>query len=376
MRCRPFGTLDFQVSALGFGCMRLPTVDGGIDEPLAVEMLRYAIDRGVNYIDTAHPYHGGHSEGLVAKALAGGYREKVKVATKLPSWAVRKADDFDRFFDEQCERLETDFIDFYLLHNLQGPFWAQVRDLGALDWLDRLLADGRVGHVGFSFHDSFDLFVEVLDAYDEWTLCQIQYNYMNEEVQAGTRGLELAAERGLAVVVMEPLLGGCLARAPEAVQAIWDAAPVQRSPVAWALDWLWQQPEVSVVLSGMSAMAHVVENVALAEESAVGVLTEAELDCVAEVQKHFESLHVIPCTRCGYCMPCPHGVDIPLNIQLYNDAVVFEGNQAGLNRNIYHCQREGVRASSCTACKTCEAACPQHIPVSDWMPRIAARFAK
>jgi len=377
MQYRPFGRSDFHVSALGFGCMRLPTVGGDvnvIDEPRAIEMLRYAIDHGVNYLDTAHPYHGGHSERVLAKALRDGYREKVRVATKLPTWAVKEAGDFDRFLDEQLERLEADRVDFYLLHNLHAPFWAAARGLGVLDWLDRIQADGRAGAVGFSFHDTAELFTEVVDAYDAWALCQIQYNYMNETVQAGTKGLEYAAAKGLAVVVMEPLLGGCLAEAPEAAQAIWDAAPRRRSPAEWALQWLWDRPEIAVVLSGMSTMQQVVENVASASRSGVGSLTDDDLARIARVREHYESLHAIPCTRCGYCMPCPEGVDIPRNMQLYNDALVFGGNHQRLNRNIYHCMAESARAAACVACRECEEKCPQHIAVSEWMPRVHERF--
>ena len=377
MQYRRFGKLDFEVSALGFGCMRLPTVGGDashIDVPLAIAMLRYAIDRGVNYLDSAYPYHGGHSEGLIAKALQGGYREKVKLATKLPTWAANEPADFDRLLGEQLERLQTKHIDFYLLHNLQATLWPKVRDLGVLDWLDRARADGRVGEVGFSFHDSFDLFKEIVDAYDGWALCQIQHNFMNETVQAGTKGLRYAADKGLAVAVMEPLLGGTLATPPEAIQAIWTAAPVRRSPAEWALQWLWSKPEVAVVLSGMTTMQQVVENVASAERSAVGLLTDADLRRVARVRDAYEALHPVPCTRCGYCMPCPTGVDIPRNMQLYNDALVFGGSHLMLNRNLYRGMPEAARAGACAACGQCEEKCPQQIPISDWMPRIDKHF--
>jgi len=217
MQYRRFGHLDFEVSALGFGCMRLPTTGkpGKIDEPAAVEMIRWAVDHGVNYIDTAYPYHGGNSERLLGAALEDGYRDKVALATKMPIWMVEKADDFDRFFDEQCERLRTERIDFYLLHNLQAPTWPKIRDLGAIAWLEKARADGRIGPVGFSFHDRADVLKEILDYYSGWSLCQIQYNFVNEDVQAGTRGLEYAAGKGLAVVIMEPLFGGTLAAPPE-----------------------------------------------------------------------------------------------------------------------------------------------------------------
>ena len=198
MQYRPFGRLDFKVSALGFGCMRLPTLGGDynkINEPMAIEMLRYAIDHGVNYVDSAHVYHGGNSERVIGKALRDGYREKVKIATKLPTWAVKESKDFDRLLNEQLERLQVNKIDFYLLHNLKTPLWVKVRDLGGLGWLDRIKADGRVGEVGFSFHDSYEVLTEIIEAYDGWAMCQIQYNYMNENVQAGTKGLQFAARK-------------------------------------------------------------------------------------------------------------------------------------------------------------------------------------
>ena len=379
MQYRPFGTLDFRVSALGFGCMRLPIVGGepkAVDEPLAIAMIRRAIDAGVNYVDTAHGYHGGNSERVLAKALRDGYREKVRIATKLPTWAVKEPGDFDRLLDEQRERLEVERIDFYLLHNLQARFWPPVRDLGVRDWLDRARADGRVGEVGFSFHDSFAWLAEIVDAYDGWTVCQLQYNYVNERVQAGTRGVKYAADKGLAVVVMEPLLGGCLASPPEAIQAIFDAAPQQRTPADWALQWVWNQPEVAVALSGMSTMEQVEQNLASAAASGVGSLTEDDLEPIRQARKQHETLNPVPCTRCGYCMPCPEGVDIPRNLHLYNDALVFKGNQRDLNRNLYRLLPEQARAEACVACCKCEEACPQGIKISAWMPCIHDLFGE
>ena len=337
MQYRPFGTLDFQVSALGFGTMRLPTVGGDynqVDEPLAIEMIRYAIDHGVNYIDSGHPYHGGNSERVLGKALQGGYRDEVKIATKLPCWAVNEPADFDRLLDEQRGRLGVDHIDFYLLHNLQATLWPRVRDLGVLDWLEKNRGGARFGHTGFSFHHSYELFTEILEAYDAWTVAQIQYNYVNEMVQAGTKGLKYAADKGLAVVIMEPLLGGCLVSPPPQVQAIWDSAPVRRTPADWGLQWVWNKPEVACVLSGMTTMEQVEQNVASACRSGVGSLAADELAVIARVREAYEAINVIPCTRCGYCMPCPEGVDIARNLQLYNDAVVHKGNQQ--TQNIFY----------------------------------------
>ena len=379
MQYRPFGRLDFEVSALGFGCMRLPVVGGdlsAVDEPVAIEMLRHAIDHGVNYVDTAYPYHGGHSERVLGEALKDGYRERVKLATKLPTWAVREAADFDRLLTEQLERLQVEHVDFYLLHNLSATAWPRVRDLGVLDWLERIKSDGRAANVGFSYHDDFDLFREILDAYDGWAMCQIQYNYMNEDIQAGTKGLEYAAAKGVAVAVMEPLLGGCLVNPPAPVQQVWAESETTRTPAEWALQWLWHKPEVSVVLSGMSTMVQVEENLASADRSAAGSLTTEELDLVCRVRDAYEAVSVVPCTRCGYCMPCPEGVDIPRNLQLYNDALVFGGNQAILNRNLYNGMPESTRASACAACRTCEGECPQEIEICELMPKVQEQFRR
>jgi len=378
MQYRRFGQLDFEVSALGFGCMRLPTTGkpGKIDEPAAVEMIRWAIDHGVNYIDTAYPYHGGNSERLLGAALEDGYRDKVALATKMPIWMVEKADDFDRFFDEQCERLRTERIDFYLLHNLQAPTWPKIRDLGAIAWLEKARADGRIGPVGFSFHDRADVLKEILDYYSGWSLCQIQYNFVNEDVQAGTPGLEYAAGKGLAVVIMEPLFGGTLAAPPEPVQKIWDTAPGSPSPVDMALRWLWNKPEVSVVLSGMTTLEHVKQNVASACASGVGTMTQAELQLIARARDAYGALNPIPCTGCGYCMPCPNGVAIPDNFQLYNNAVVFKGSSRQLNRNLYNDMPAGKRAEACIQCGECEEKCPQKIAIGEWMPRVHEALAK
>jgi predicted aldo/keto reductase-like oxidoreductase len=369
MKYRRFGKLDWQVSALGFGCMRFPIKDGKhdeIDEPEATRMLHYAIDHGVNYIDSAYGYHGGNSERVVGRALKGGYREKVHLATKLPHWDVQTAADFDRLLNEQLERLQTGHIDFYLIHSLGKDSWHKVRDLNVLPWAEGAIRDGRIGHLGFSFHDDYKVFKEIVDAHD-WTLCQIQYNYMDIRNQAGTRGLKYAASKGIAVVIMEPLLGGRLVDPPTPIQQIWDKAAEKRSPADWALQWLWNQPEVSVVLSGMSAMQQVEENVASASRSGVNTLTEAELRLVERVRKRYKELCPIPCTACQYCMPCPNGVNIPHNFGVYNAGVMYD--KAEHSRGEYkHWMDEKERASVCIQCRECEPKCPQHILISQWMP--------
>ncbi len=370
MEYRKFGQLDWQVSALGFGCMRFPTEGKDpkeIDELEAARMLRYAIDQGVNYVDTAYPYHGGRSEPFVGEVLQDGYREKVRLATKLPSWKIETTEDFDRYLNEQLERLRTAHIDFYLLHALRREWWRNLRDLGVIEWAEGAMADGRIGHLGFSFHDEYEVFEEIVDAYD-WTFCQIQYNYMDIEHQAGQRGLRYAASKGLAVVIMEPLLGGRLVVPPEPIQALWDAAEWDRSPVEWALHWLWNQPEVSVTLSGMSSLEQVEQNVASAGRATVGGLTPEELALVDRVRDLYRELCPIPCTQCAYCMPCPNEVDIPRNLEIYNQGQMYE--KPDLARQSYRMVSEEQRASACIKCGECEEKCPQSIPISEWMERV------
>jgi predicted aldo/keto reductase-like oxidoreductase len=351
--------------------MRLP-IKGereDIDESEATRMVRYAIDHGVNYVDTAYGYHGGNSERFVGRVLKDGYRDKVRLATKLPCWEVKAPEDFDRLLNEQLGKLQTEHIDFYLLHALNQESWHKVRDFGVLRWSEGAIADGRIGHLGFSFHDKYEVFQEIVDAYDGWTFCQIQHNYMDIENQAGTKGLQYAASKGLAVVIMEPILGGRLVDPPESVQKVWDTAPTKRTPAAWALHWLWNQPEVSVVLSGMSAMEQVKENVASAGESAIGSLTAEELALVGQVRERYQQLCPIPCTKCGYCMPCPNGVDIPRNFETYNEGVMYdkpEGAREAYNNWI----PEDKRASACIQCRECEEKCPQSILISEWMPLV------
>ncbi len=380
MQYRSFGKLDWKVSVLGFGCMRLPVTDGkgetaNVDEPEAIRMLRYAIDHGVNYIDTAYPYHDGKSELIVGRALLDGYRERVRLATKLPVFIVQGPQDFDRYLNEQLTKLQTDHIDFYLLHGLNKATWSNVvLKHGLLDLAERALADGRIRHLGFSFHDDYACFEGIVNGSDLWSFCQIQYNYMDIENQAGTRGLKLAAEKGLAVVIMEPLLGGRLAYPPPVIAETIAGDPAHRSPAQLAFEWLWDQPEVSVVLSGMGAMSQVVENLRFADSARVGKLGPADQALLARVRQQYRARIPIPCTKCGYCMPCPNDVNIPANFDLFNYAHAYEGVESAKFR-YNHLLKEGARAAACIDCGTCEALCPQHIAISDWMPKVAALLA-
>jgi hypothetical protein len=368
MKYRKFGKLDWKVSALGFGAMRLPILNedyAKIDESQAIPMIRYAVDHGVNYIDSAWGYHRGMSEVIVEKALRDGYREKVKVATKLPCPEVHAAEDFDRFLNEQLARLNNR-IDFYLLHGLNKMLWAKVRDLGVMKWAERQQADGRIGHLGFSFHDNFDVFKEIIDAYDNWTLAQIQYNFMDEQNQAGTKGLEYAHKKGLAVVVMEPIRGGRLARPPEKVVQLWASAPVQRTPAEWALRWVWNHPEVSTVLSGMGSMQQVMENVASAEHSQPYNLTADEVALIGRVRDAYLS-NGISCTSCRYCMPCPNNVEIPRIFSFYNEAMMY--GDSGRPRREYTRLKAEQRADNCTKCEQCVEKCPQQLAIPELLEK-------
>lgn len=376
MRFRSFGRHDGKVSALGFGCMRLPTFDGlpmseKVDRETAVRMIRTAVDRGVDYIDTAYPYHNGVSEAVVGEALKDGYRDKVRLATKSPIWLIKRAEDFDTYLDEQLKRLGTPRLDLYLLHALNRERWRSVLELGVLARAESAVKDGRIGGLGFSFHDKIDVFKAIVDGYDGWTACQVQYNYMDTENQAGTEGLRYAASKGLAAVVMEPLLGGRLARPPRAVRALFEAFDPDRSPADWALQWVWDQPEVSVVLSGMSRPAELEQNLGSAERSSVGSLRPAEHDLLGRVRSAYRSAIPVPCTNCGYCLPCPNGVNIPRNFELYNDGRIHD--DPGTARLLYaRFLTEADRASACIRCGECEKKCPQEIPVGEWMPKVHA----
>ncbi len=371
MKYRSFGQLDWKPSALGFGAMRLPIIDGDpgkIDEPEATRMIRYAIDHGVNYVDTAYPYHQDTSEPFLGRALQDGYRERIRLATKLPCWNVQEADDFDRYLNEQLERLQTEHIDFYLLHGLNALSWPRVRDLDVLRWAERAMADGRIGHLGFSFHDQLEVFKEIVRTSDLWLFCQIQYNFMDIEHQAGTEGLKYAAQKGLAVVIMEPLRGGLLTKTvPPAVQEIWDTAPRKRTPADWALQWVWNQKEVSVVLSGMSTMEQVEQNVVSASQSGTGTLTDDELAVIARAREEYQSLSRIPCTDCRYCLPCPSGVNIPRVFGIYNDAMMYGDEQQA--HGAYAWLKPEERADLCVECEECLEKCPQQIEIPEWLAR-------
>lgn len=364
-----------ELSILGFGYMRLPTKKGGgIDEERAIRQVRYAIDKGVNYVDTAPAYHFGKSEKILARALAGGYRQKVRIATKLPPWSVHVRGDMDHILSSQLSTFRTDHIDYYLLHSLSKASWEKMRGLGAEGFLDTAKKDGRIINTGFSFHGDLATFKEIIDAYD-WDFCQIQYNYLDEHNQAGTEGLEYAAGKKIAVMIMEPVRGGNLAgNVPEEIKKAWDESPVKRSPAEWALRWVWNHPEVTVVLSGMNDEAHIDENLQIAGEALPNSLSSSELAIISRVREAYQRLMKINCTGCGYCMPCPAGVDIPGCFSLYNAHYLFAhdrsakfhyfGRHGGLLSNVSY-------AGLCRQCGKCAKSCPQHLPVPDRLREVS-----
>jgi predicted aldo/keto reductase-like oxidoreductase len=377
MQIRKFGKHDVEVSALGFGAMRLPVIDGNpenVDEEKVEEMFLYALENGVNYIDTAYTYHMGKSEEVVGKILEKhGLRDKVYVATKCPASRVRDTSDFNRFLDTELQRLRTDHIDMYLMHHLSRNTWPKVADLGALEFLDEAKKDGRVRFAGFSFHDDLKIFKEVIDSYD-WDFCQIQYNFMDENFQAGTEGLKYAADKGIPVVIMEPLRGGYLVRnLPEKVQEIWRKGDPNRTPASWALRWVLNHPEVTVVLSGMGKLDEVKENIATAKDALPNSLTDAELATIHEVRDYYRSRTKVGCTGCSYCMPCPQGLRIPHMLQFYNDSFVF--NHPGLLKERRGYMNNLGDPALCIECGKCEAACPQSLPIRKLMKDINAAIA-
>jgi predicted aldo/keto reductase-like oxidoreductase len=375
MLYRRLGKTGEQVSILGYGCMRLPVIGGSqekIDENKAIEMLRYALDHGVNYVDSAYSYHGGMGEVFLGKALADGYREKVHLATKLSCKRVNCKEDMDRFLNEQLEKLRTDCIDFYLLHAVKKSYWEKMKKFGVIDFLKRARASGKIKYTGFSFHDEPDVFKEVVDAYP-WDLCQIQFNYLDENFQAGIEGLKYAAEKGLAVVIMEPLRGGNLAKVSEDARKVWDRAKIKRTPAEWAFRYLWNYPEISVVLSGMSEMEHLTENLRIAEKGQPNTLSAEEKSLISEVSEIYRSRIKVNCTNCKYCMPCPMGVNIPRNLSYLNDVFMLDDvENARFQYGVLLLPEE--KAGNCVECGECEDVCPQNIKIREMLKEVRENF--
>jgi len=355
------------LSVLGLGCMRLPRNSKGQDDlGKAERLICDAVEKGINYFDTAYLY--GNSESVLGAALEKcGKREQVHIATKMPHIKCTKPEDFDRFFNEQLERLRTSYIDYYLIHNLSNKdSFERLLKMGLEQWLVSQKEAGRIHQVGFSFHGSQLFFMDLLDSFD-WDFCQIQYNYMDENYQAGRKGLKRAHEKGLPVIVMEPLLGGKLATGlPKKAKKLFDEADTNRSPAAWGLEWLWDQPEVTVVLSGMGNAQQLEENAKTAEGARVGMLSQEDKATIARVIDVFRSAYKIDCTGCNYCMPCPEGINIPSFFAAYNARYVA-GYVAGISlyatSTVTNAPGKKTGPDSCVECGACEKLCPQHIPI-------------
>lgn len=369
-----FPRIDAASSMLGFGCMRLPTTaEGKIDEPEAIRMIRHAIDSGVKYIDTAYPYHGGESEIVVGKALQDGYRERVILATKLPTWAVEKHEDMMRLLDEQLQKLQTDHVDFYLLHAMGKDRLDKMQKLDYKSFYDEAMAQGKVRWPGFSFHDDAETFLRILDDYD-WKMCQVQMNILDDKEQATVEGIREAGRRGVGVVVMEPLRGGMLANPPQQIEDFYAKQPIQRTPVEWAFRYLCGMPEVITILSGMSTAGQLDDNLRIFNLPERPALTADEKQLYADVKQAYFDCTKTRCTGCRYCQPCPRGVQIPRIFQGYDTTLMHrDGDFSGRYARIIEDQAD---ASRCVKCRKCENACPQHLPIVQYLEEIHAKCAK
>ncbi len=365
-----------KLSILGFGCMRFARKLGQIDFDAAEKLVLEAVDKGVNYFDTAYIYLG--SEELMGKIIKkNNLREKIFLATKLPFSKCQKTEDFDRFFNEQLEKLQTDYIDYYLIHNLCDlNQWQRLCDLGIEKWIADKKVSGQVKNIGFSFHGTKDSFPKLIDKFD-WDFCQIQYNYLNTNYQAGTAGLKYAHEKGLSVIIMEPLLGGKLAtKIPKDVEKIFHNIDKNRTPASFGLSWLWNQKEVTVVLSGMNDMNQLDDNIKTASNSTADMFSEDDKKAYAEVVDIFNKLYKVECTGCNYCMPCPHNVNIPGSFSAYNMSYVM-GSFSGMQQYALATKitsKDNLLASNCKSCRACEKKCPQNIVISERLGEVSKRM--
>ena len=353
-----------KLSALGFGCLRFPQKMGRIDLEETEREILYAIDQGVNYFDTAYIYGG--SEAALGEILEkNNVRHKVKIATKLPHYLIKSREGLDKLFNEELRRLRTDHVEYYLMHMLTDiSAWERLKELGIEEWIAQKKANGQIGQVGFSYHGNSDMFCRLVDAYD-WEFCQIQYNYLDEHSQAGRRGLNHAAAKGIPVIIMEPLRGGKLVKSlPEKAKKLFAAYAPDRTPAQWGLRWLWDQKEVTVVLSGMNSHDMVAENIRTASETEVGSVTEQEREVYAKVVEAINASTKVGCTGCGYCMPCPKGVDIPGTFAAYN-RYYGESKFSGLREHFMNTglRKNSTAVSNCVGCGKCEKHCPQGIAI-------------
>ncbi|HEX3021051.1 MAG TPA: aldo/keto reductase [Lachnospiraceae bacterium] len=367
MEYRELKDLGISTSLLGFGCMRFPQQNGKIDEAESEKMIDKAIAEGVNYIDTAYPYHNGDSEPFVGKVLKKYDRSSFYLATKLPCWEVNSVEDADRIFHNQLKRLDQEYIDFYLLHALDLNRWHKMRDLGIVEFCEKLKAEGKIRYLGFSFHDNYDAFEEIL-SYRKWDFCQIQYNYMDTEEQAGEKGYQLTEKLNIPVIIMEPIKGGSLAVLPDDITDIFRASDSEASTASWALRWVASRPNVKTVLSGMSTYDQVLDN--LKTFGNFTSLTSDEEKVVEKVADTIKSRVKNGCTGCRYCMPCPAGVDIPRNFAIWNQHAMY-GNDGHTKWDYFSNFSEDKHAKNCIECGKCETVCPQAIKIRDHMKLLA-----
>ena len=375
------GKTNLEVSRLGFGTMRLPTTGSNdeIIESEAIEMLTYGIENGINIIDTAYPYHSktldgsGESETFVGEFLKeNNYREDILLSTKSPSWAIEKKEDFDFYLDEQLKKLQTDYIDIYLLHSLTVPDWEKVKGLDVLDFLDDCLTTGKVKHVGFSSHIEVDYLIEILDEYPKWEVVMTQMNYLDEYYQSGVMGLDYLKETNIGSMIMEPLRGGRLVQnIPNEVQTLWDSADVKRTPVEWALQYLWNRDDVDCVLSGMTSLNQVKENIEIANK--IDEISENDQELIREVARTYRTFLGNNCTRCGYCMPCPHGVDIINCLTEYNIAHMLNDPKASAMQ-YFSLIDDDSRADSCVQCMECIPFCTQMLDIPEELVKVHEYF--
>ena len=364
MKYRTMGKLGIQTSAFGLGCMRFNGAASGdsvIDEEKAIRLIRQAIDGGVSYLDTAYVYLDKTSEIVLGKALRDGYRDRVNIATKMPAEFVHNREEMEALLESELKKLQTDHIDFYLMHGINREKWEYFKSIGAPEFFDDMKKAGKIRYKGFSFHGPYDEFEYILKDCD-WDMVQIQYNFMDINNQAGTKGLELAGSLGIPVVIMEGMLGGRLAKAPDNVQALYDAFQVKRTPVEWAFRWLCNHPEVSVVLSGCNETEQIAENLRIFDTVEAGIMTAEELQLIDDVRAAYISRTKIGCTGCRYCMPCPNGVDIPGVFSVWNNFSLYQIDPK-TDWGMTTIRKNGSGADKCIACGACEAACPQHLSI-------------
>ncbi len=369
MQYREYGRQGYKVSAFGMGCMRVPHVKDEhgnkiIQREEAIKMIRYAADHGVTYFDSALMYFDGDCDALLGEALAGGYREKVKVVSKIPPRFINNEEEFNKTLDGMLEKLQTDHLDVLLAHDMNREAWKKFQEMDMYAMMEKAKAAGKINAIAFSFHDDVELFREMVDAYP-WAMAQIQMNILDVNYQATVEGMKYAASKGLAIVIMEPLRGGGLANAPAPVQKIYDEYPEKRSAVEWALRFVYNFPEVSCVLSGVSTMEQLKDNIRIFEQAEPDVMSEEDLAMIGRVREAYNKLIKVPCTGCGYCIPCPKGVDIPRIFYLYNNGSMYNDFANVVQDNYSRVLSSNASPLECVKCGACEKKCPQHIHIME-----------